>query len=291
MFNNIFNIGTKAKLKKVRKKDIIQKQQDKMIDILSVREERTNQMFNSISRYTAIRDELIKQSILKTNKISKEEANLILKDFVENTANQLPKGVIVPIKTNFVYRGKSQTLFIGKDILIVSKSIINNVDKPRHNIYEKSTIGFFLESEQVPEILNQNVNVKVSLSSQERMKLINIAEEALIDSKTEFCRIGNLNIEFENWEESFDCIITPKDNEIFEELIDYMISLDYDTTKGITNYFDLQAAELEKKQEEINSTTVDTDTIETDNRSSVSTESSTANKHINHNAKAEGSDE
>lgn len=235
--------------------EVTQENQEKIIGLLNVREECTSEMFNSIQKYTTTRDALIKKSITQQNNISKEEGIEIINDFIENIAEQIPQGILVPIKTSFVYRGKSQVLFIGNKMLLAGKTLKANSTKPRQTLKEKQLVGFLLDFDEELNLFDQNNNSKITLSKERRPKIINLINEQLIDTKTENCRLGNIEITFSNWEESLESVIQIDDIDLINELLEYIVSLDYEITTGVTNFFNKKTEEneieLEKQKESV----------------------------------------
>ena len=116
---DFFNFNKKNTLKKIKSKGTKTKQIEQTNRLVSVREQDTNEMFDNIAKYTAKRNNLIQRSLLDKNDITEEEASLIINDFFENIAEQLPQGIIVPIKTTFTYKGKEQILLVGKGIMVL----------------------------------------------------------------------------------------------------------------------------------------------------------------------------
>lgn len=244
----LFGFGKKNK--KNYEKSIAQtkeENQQKMIGLLNVREEYTNEMFSAIKKYTENRDQLIKKSITERNNISEEQGVEIINDFIENIAENIPQGVLVPIKTSFVYRGKSQILFIGNKILTSGKCIKENGTKPRQSLKEKGLIGFFIDFDSELNIFDSNKNSKIYLSKEKRSKIIQLTNEKLIDSKTVNCRVANLEFIFDNWEDSLESVVSVKDIDLIDELLEYLISLDYEVATGVTDFFNKKNNEVSEE--------------------------------------------
>lgn len=237
---NLFNFSKNKPFKGAKKKDNSNEKNEKIIGLLNVREENTNNMFKNIEKYTQIRDQLVRRSILEEKNISEVEGIDIINDFIENIAEQLPQGILVPIKTSFVYRGKSQVLFVGNNIMTVGKSLRENSTKPRHTMKSKEYVGFLLDYNEELNVFDQNNNTRLSLSKDNRLTIINLINNHIIDTKTVNCRVSNIEFIFEDWQESLESVKCAKTCGIVGELIEFLPSLDYEVTTEVTKFLEKQ---------------------------------------------------
>lgn len=245
---DFFNFNKKNTLRTNKGKGIKSQpqQSEQLTGLLNIRKQNTEEMFDSIAKYTETRNNLIQRSLLTKQDISEKEASLIINDFFENIAEQLPQGIIIPIKTTFVYKGKEQILFIGKNIMTVGKFLKANASKPRHGMKGKELVAFFLDNNDDFDLFDQTINTRIQLSPDTRPKIINLVNECIIDSKTMQFRISNIEISFTEWERSLECITKPiNDKGLMDEILDYLVSLDFEITKGITNYLNKENEKLE----------------------------------------------
>ena len=247
---DFFNFGKKKLFKTKKLNDRQFEKNEQLVGLLNVREENTNQMFDNIAKYTQVRNELIRKGILEQSSISDEEGVLIINDFLENVIEQLPSGILVPIKTSFVYRGKEQILLIGNNIMTVGKFLKPNGTKPRHGMESKKLVGFFIDANKEFDVFNQTKNTRIQLSEETRPKLINLVNESIIGSKTANCRISNIEFTFKDWENSLECVSTPEECDIIGAIIEYLPCLDYEITTGISTYLHNETTKMMTTQED-----------------------------------------
>lgn len=246
---DLFNFNKKNTLKTIKGKGTRPQRNENLAKLTNVREQNTNEMFNNIANYTATRNSLIQKSLLNKNDISDEEASLIINDFFENIVEQLPQGIIVPIKTTFVYKGKEQILLIGKNIITVGKFLKANASVPRHSMKGRELVAFFIDNNEEFDLFDQTKNTRIQLSPDTRPKIINLVNEDIIDCKTMQFRISNIEISFTEWERSLESITKPlEDRDLMDQIIDYLVSLDFEVTTGISKYF----SDANEKLKEIN---------------------------------------
>lgn len=248
---DFFNFNKKNTLKKIKSKGTNTKQIEQTNRLVSVREQDTNEMFDNIAKYTAKRNNLIQRSLLDKNDITEEEASLIINDFFENIAEQLPQGIIVPIKTTFTYKGKEQILLVGKGIMAVGKFLKANASVPRHGMKGKELVAFFIDNNEEFDLFDQTKNTRIQLSPDRRPKIINLVSDNIIDCKTMKFRISNIEISFTEWERSLECITNPREHkELMDEILDYLVSLDFEITTGISKFFNNENEKLDTIEKE-----------------------------------------
>lgn len=153
------------------------------------------EMFKQIERYKNLKREILERSNIEELDMPQSEVLSIINEYMVETIEQIPKGIVIPIETNFKINDKKQSLLIGKELMCVGKFYIDNGEKLKRGIKKQDRLALFIDSSNIDNHKDFNKNIRIHVENN-GINFINLIEDVFLEENWNTCRFSTVELNF-----------------------------------------------------------------------------------------------
>lgn len=192
------------------------------------------EMFKQIQRYKNLKKQILARSNIEELDISQSEILAIIEEYMLETIDEIPSGIVIPIKTNFKINGKEQSLLIGKELMCIGKFYVDNGEKLKRGIKKQDKIALFIDSSNINDHKDFNKNIRIYVDDN-NSTFTNLIADTFLEDNWSTCRFSTVELTFDN-NYNHSPVEQFSDEEVSTSLFKYLPTLEKEMTTSISDF-------------------------------------------------------